>query len=105
VTRAEIEDGIVAVARQHLGFAGDFDPRLRLVEDLGFDSLKLLTLAAEIENRFRVTLDPDEEATIATLGDLLAVLQAKLPDTKLSDTKLSDPELADSELSDSKLPG
>lgn len=77
--REEIVDGIVAVARQHLGFAGAFDPRLRLVEDLEFDSLKLLTLAAEVENRFRVTLDPDEEAGIATLGDLVALLEAKLP--------------------------
>jgi len=79
VKREEIVDGIVAVARQHLGFAGAFDPRLRLVEDLGFDSLKLLTLAAEVENRFRVTLDPDEEAGIATLGDLVALLETKLP--------------------------
>ncbi len=78
MTAGEIENGIVEVARQHLGFAGGFDPRLRLVEDLGFDSLKLLTLAAEIENRFRVTLEPDEEAGIATLGDLQAVLLEKL---------------------------
>ncbi|MBP9145808.1 MAG: acyl carrier protein [Thermoanaerobaculia bacterium] len=77
--RAEIESGIAAVAREHLGFTGRFDPRLRLVEDLGFDSLKLLTLAAEIENHFRVTLDPDEEARIATLGDLVAILETKLP--------------------------
>ena len=84
MTAAEIEAGIAAVAREHLGFSGEFDPRLRLVEDLGFDSLKLLTLAAEIENRFRVTLEPDEEAGIATLGDLLAILQEKLSDTKLS---------------------
>ena len=48
--------------------------------------------AAEIENRFRVTLEPDEEAGIATLGDLLAILQEKLSDTKLSDTKLSVPK-------------
>ncbi len=79
MTREEIVDGIVTVARQHLGFAGAFDPRLRLVEDLGFDSLKLLTLAAEVENRFRITLDPDEEARIATLGDLVALLETKLP--------------------------
>jgi acyl carrier protein len=83
VTSAEIEAGIAAVAREHLGFAGDFDPGLRLVEDLGFDSLKLLTLAAEVENRFRVTLEPDEEAGIATLGDLLALLRTKLPDARL----------------------
>jgi len=72
-------DGIVTVARQHLGFEGSYDSRLRLVEDLGFDSLKLLTLAAEIENHFRVRLDPDEEAGVATLGDLVDLLEAKLP--------------------------
>ena len=55
---------------------------MRLVEDLGFDSLKLLTLAAEIENRFRVTLEPDEEAGIATLGDLQELLLAKLADSQ-----------------------
>lgn len=86
--RDEIEAGIVEVARQHLGWSGEFDPRLRLVEDLGFDSLKLLTLAAEIENRFRVTLDPDEEAGIATLGDLLALLRTKLADGQSADTRL-----------------
>ena len=77
--RQEIVAGITAVAREHLGYSGEFEPGLRLVEDLGFDSLKLLTLAAEIENRFRVTLEPDEEAGIATLGDLLKLLETKLP--------------------------
>ena len=87
MTRAEIQAGIVAVAREHLGYGGEFDPALRLVEDLGFDSLKLLTLAAEVENRFRVTLEPDEEAGIATLGDLLELLAAKLDDATLADER------------------
>ena len=58
VTDAEILAGIAAVAREHLGFAGELAPDLRLVEDLRLDSIKLLTLAVEVENRFRVRLDP-----------------------------------------------
>lgn len=78
MTATEIEEGIAAVAREHLGTTVPFDPRLRLVEDLGFDSLKLLILAAEIENRFRVTIEPEEEPGIRTLGDLVALLSRKL---------------------------
>ena len=43
---AEIEAGILEVATRHLGFTGKFDPRLRLVEDLGFDSLMRRTLSS-----------------------------------------------------------
>ena len=68
--------GIAAVAREHLGH----DRRrcrlaARLVEDLGFDSIHLLTLAAEVENRFRVALDPEDDAAIETVGDLVDRLE------------------------------
>ena len=76
--RDEILSGIAAVAREHLGHTGALDPRARLVEDLGFDSLKLLTLAAEVENRFRVALDAEDDAAIATVGDLAERLERKL---------------------------
>jgi acyl carrier protein len=76
--RAEILSGIAAVAREHLGHTGALDPKARLVEDLGFDSLKLLTLAAEVENRFRVALDAEDDAAISTIGDLAERLERKL---------------------------
>jgi acyl carrier protein len=78
VTRAEILAGVAEVARQHLARGAPLEPDQRLVEDLGLDSLGLLTLAAEVENRFRVALDPDDEARIATVGDLVDVLAGKL---------------------------
>lgn len=78
MTRAEILAGVAEVARLHLGRAAPLDPAQRLVEDLGLDSLGLLTLAAEVENRFRVALEPEDEARIATVGDLVDVLAAKL---------------------------
>lgn len=70
--------GIAEVARQHLGWEGGLTPEMRLVEDLRLDSIRLLTLAAEVENRFRVFLDEMDEATIETVGDLVAIVRRKL---------------------------
>jgi acyl carrier protein len=74
VTDAEILAGIAAVAREHLAYQGELRPEQRLVEDLGLDSVKLLTLAAEVENHFRVRLD-DSEAEIATVAELVAAVR------------------------------
>lgn len=73
---AEVLAGIAEVARTHVGFQGYLSPELRLVEDLELDSLKMLTLALEVENHFRVCLD--QEAAIETVGDLVAAIRAGL---------------------------
>jgi acyl carrier protein len=78
MTRAEILAGIAAVAREHLDYEGELRLDQHLVEDLTLDSIRLLTLAAEVENRFRVSLDAGDEAGIETVGDLVDVLAAKL---------------------------
>jgi acyl carrier protein len=38
----------------------------------------ILTLAVEVEDRFRVCLDAADEAAIRTIGDLERILHAKL---------------------------
>lgn len=78
MTSEEILAAVAAVAREHLDVRCAITPGARLVEDLGCDSLQLLTLAAEVENRFRVVLEPADEARIATIGDLVALLEEKL---------------------------
>lgn len=90
MTREEILQAVEEVARAHLGFgrrpgrdgeaAGPdrFGPELRLVEDLALDSIQRLTLAVEVENRFRICLDPEDEEGIETVGDLAAVVERKL---------------------------
>jgi len=82
LSRAAILDGIAAVARQHLparlGDVATLSPEARLVEDLGLDSLDLFTLAAEVENRFRVALDAGDEAAIITVADLAERIERKL---------------------------
>ncbi|HUP24385.1 MAG TPA: acyl carrier protein [Thermoanaerobaculia bacterium] len=74
----EVLAGIVAVAREHLGHDGPLALEDRLVEDLQLDSIRLLTLATEVENRFRVLLEPEDEQRIETVGDLVATVRLKL---------------------------
>ena len=78
MTRAEITERVALVARRHLGFTGELAPHQKLVEDLGLDSLKLLVLAAEVENEFRIAFAPDEEAAITTVGELVAAVEGKI---------------------------
>lgn len=74
----QILAGIAEVARQHLQHRGPLDPAMRLVEDLELDSIRLLTLAVEVENRFRVCLDEEDDRAIETVGDLVAVVRREL---------------------------
>ncbi|HEX9670181.1 MAG TPA: acyl carrier protein [Thermoanaerobaculia bacterium] len=78
MTRAAILEGIAEVARRHLDWHGAVTPAMRLVEDLRLDSIRLLTLAAEVENRFRVILDEEDELRLETVGDLVDLLAVKL---------------------------
>jgi acyl carrier protein len=73
----DILAGIAEVLREHLGWEGPLRRDMRLIEDLGLDSVRLMTLAAEVENRFRVILDETDEAAIVTVGDLVEVVQRK----------------------------
>lgn len=80
MTEGEILAGIAAVAREHLDWAEPLTLEMRLLEDLRLDSIRLLTLAVEVENHFRVCLDPEDEQAIETVGDLVATVRRKLDD-------------------------
>ena len=78
MTDAELRAGIAHVARTHLGYDGDIADDTSLVEALRLDSVRLLTLVAELENHFRVVLEDGDEAGIETVGDLVAVLRRRM---------------------------
>lgn len=75
---AEILAGIAEVARHHLGWEGSLALDMRLVEDLRLDSIRLLTLAVEVENRFCILLDELDEGAVETVGDLVSIVRRKL---------------------------
>lgn len=71
--------GIVSeLAERHLGCTGPITPDMDLVDDLHLDSLKLLTLAVQVENRFEVCFEPEEEAKIRSIADLVSMIAVKL---------------------------
>jgi acyl carrier protein len=75
-------EALAEIASRHLGWQGRLAPEMRLVEDLGLDSLGLLTLAAEVENHFQICLSPEDEAAIETVGDLLRSVAGKLEEPR-----------------------
>ncbi len=74
--------GIRDVARKHVGWEGPIEPDMRLVEDLSLDSIKLLTLAIEVENRFQICLDPERDHELITVADLVAAIRTLTSDAQ-----------------------
>lgn len=77
-TDGDILTGIHEVAREHLGFEGALTVDQPLVESMRLDSVRMLTLVAELENRFAVNLEEGDELGLVTLGDLVALLKLRL---------------------------
>jgi methyltransferase len=75
--QAEVMAGVAEVARAHLGWSGTLATELSLVDVLALDSIRQLTLMVEIENRFRIRLDPADEGGLETVGDLVAAIRRK----------------------------
>ena len=74
----EILDAISGVARDKLDLDRELSVDMRLVEDLELDSIRLLTLAMEVEDRFKICLDEEDEESILTVADLVGVVRRKL---------------------------
>jgi acyl carrier protein len=49
-----------------------------LTDGLGLDSVDLFSLIVEIQSQFKIKIASEELVAVATVGDLLDLLQAKL---------------------------
>jgi acyl carrier protein len=57
---------------------GQLDDSVNLREDLGIDSVDLVTLIVHTQNRLKIEVPSAELEKVATMGDLLDVLQSRL---------------------------
>ncbi|MEL7059768.1 MAG: acyl carrier protein [Acidobacteriota bacterium] len=77
MTREEIQAAIAEDVREELDWEGEVHDAVRLIEDLQLDSIKLLSLAMRIEDRFRIALDETDEQALVTIGDLVDLVETK----------------------------
>ncbi|OAI51798.1 hypothetical protein AYO44_04840 [Planctomycetaceae bacterium SCGC AG-212-F19] len=57
---------------------GSLDDQANLKEQLGLDSVDVVSIVMQVENRFRIRLGHEELQQVVTVGNLLDLMQAKL---------------------------
>jgi len=78
MTERDILGEVRVLARDRLALTEELKVSSRLIDDLGLDSLQLQGLAVEVENHFRICLEPEDEDAIESVGDLVGIVQTKL---------------------------
>ncbi|MEM9695232.1 MAG: acyl carrier protein [Myxococcota bacterium] len=74
---AEVQPAVEGV----VGHATDVRPlrgSLELVGDLGFDSLAVIEIMAELEDEFEITITERDLRQVFTLGDVVAAVRGRL---------------------------
>ena len=56
----------------------DLDESKKLREEMGLDSVDVVSIVSQIERRFRIRLTQQELEVLVTVGDVLNLLEAKL---------------------------
>jgi acyl carrier protein len=76
-----IEARVLSVAQEVLAIVGD-PPSLdsSLIEDLGADSLDLLSLFMALEDEFGGTISEEDTEGLATLRDIVACISSRVGD-------------------------
>jgi acyl carrier protein len=69
--REQIEEIVLKMAPAG---GGTLSPDTRLVEDLGYYSLRLFELSMVVEARFGVELPPEDTMVVSTVADLRALI-------------------------------
>ncbi len=70
MSEPQVLERLQKIVVDYLDYRGTLHLEHNLVEDLELDSIRLLTLAVEVESEFQVILSDDQD--LITVGDLVA---------------------------------
>jgi acyl carrier protein len=77
--RDQIRQTLVELIENDVGQKfDDLADTKNLREDLGLDSVDVVSIVSQVERHFRIRLSQQELEKLVTVGDLLTLLQSKL---------------------------
>jgi acyl carrier protein len=83
-SKTEILQRLRLILKEHCSLeSADLGPEQRFQEDLGLDSMGLLTLTVEVENSFHIYLNEDPSRPPQTLEELAELISQRLSDSGL----------------------
>jgi acyl carrier protein len=80
--QSEVLAEIRRVAKEELEYQGTVELPQRLKEDLQLDSVAMIVVATQLENRFRVMLNEEDAGHIATVDDLVKLVVRRIDETR-----------------------
>jgi acyl carrier protein len=83
--RHELKRTLVELLEETTGEKyAQIDDTQNLQEGLGLDSVDVFSLVVELQTNLKIKIASDDLSAIATVGDLLDLLQARLPASSAS---------------------
>ena len=77
--RGQIRQTLIELIENDMGEKyDDLEDGASLREQLGLDSVDVVSIVSQIERHFRIRLTHQELTTLVTVGDLLNLLEAKI---------------------------
>ena len=76
--RRDVEQEVLAAIVHQIGESPGISRRSHLREDLAVDSMEMVSILLELEDRFDVTITTDEAERIETVGDLIVKVKEAL---------------------------
>ena len=80
-THDEVVSEVRGLIADHSDAEANITEGTELVADLGIDSLGVMEVVADIEDKFEMTIADNELREVATLGDVVAAIEIRLKES------------------------
>ena len=81
MTRDQIREKLAGIIKKETAYRGDVNDDMRLIEDIGADSLQLMAIVTSAESSFKVTISDEALFDIQRVGDAVDVIEAGLAES------------------------